>query len=602
MASKKRKKKEREKKYSGFDIARFVILGTNLVVEGVSLVFFSAYTKYLVDTYEKYYQMGYEIGVAGIVISALFVAATITGLVMTKLKKHGVLFTELLLKIGLFCIFIAVVVSGEDTGHSPRNAFIIIGALSILFAVWAFSISFRNVKNQVVTTKGPFKYFDKFDIDQLYKKAEEEYLYLYEKNKEELVEEDKIRIYDNAANEITYFITWLIRRGLIAGKLRKKISEETIEAFNNKTVNPTLFVRNELDFSLTRDDINKNVLFFIDSYLGMPKQKSFVFSHKARAKYFFDYYMYVVPKNEKGQPLRYTFDFSWETYEKLEKVINERYEDALLIESEGRSSTSHDKGSIYSNVFNTEIKVKAIGNVTDEYTERCKAAFDDYSSKLSEELLKEAFKVVKKDVPIEKDYLRGNITPSFMNIFEPKNPEEVAFSVFAAVTDRDNTLLNAFNEKKISNGEEPTTMLQVFIGWIIRNEVLVAVYPIDKECNPWDFERDLSYRKKIVGQFEMVEKQLTVEGMNDPKTEEIAVPSCMVDLIDYYISMMEAMIAEGLADSYKVRPECKSMSDDPYKLVFEARKKDAYDRIVFKDELLICSLRQYSCNSRHIKN
>jgi len=585
MASKKKKQKEKEKKYSGFDIARFVILSIALVIEGILFVVFLGYTRYLIDTYEKYYQMGYEIGVAGIVISALFIAATITGLVMTKLKKHGVLFTELLLKIGLFCIFIAVVVSGEDTGHSPRNAFIIIGALSILFAVWAFSISFRNVKNQVVTTKGPFKYFDKFDIEQLYKKAEEEYLYLYEKNKEDLVEEDKIRIYDNAANEITYFITWLIRRELIAGKLRKKISEETIEAFKNKTVNPTLFVRNELDFSLAREDINQNILFFIDGYLGKPKQKTHIFSHKDRAKYFFDYYMYVVPKNEKGQPLRYTFDFSWETYEKLEKVIDERYEDALLIESEGRSSTSHDKGSIYSNVFNTEIKVKAIGNVTDEYTERCKAAFDDYSSKLSDELLKEAFEVVKKDVPIEKDYLRGNITPSFMNIFEPKNPEEVAFSVFAAVTDRDNTLLNAFNEKKISNGEEPTTMLQVFIGWIIRNEVLVAVYPIDKECNPWDFERDLSYRKKIVGQFEMVEKQLTVEGMNDPKTEEIAVPSCMVDLIDYYISMMEAMIAEGLADSYKVRPECKPMSADPYKLVFEARKKDAYDRIVFKEEL-----------------
>ncbi len=600
MASKKKKQKEREKKYSGFDIARFVILSIALVIEGILFVVFLGYTRYLIDTYEKYYQMGYEIGVAGIVISALFIAATITGLVMTKLKKHGVLFTELLLKIGLFCIFIAVVVSGEDTGHSPRNAFIIIGALSILFAVWAFSISFRNVKNQVVTTKGPFRYFDKFDIDQLYKKAEEEYLYLYEKNKEDLVEEDKIRIYDNAANEITYFITWLIRRGLIVDRLRRKLGEETIEAFKNKTVNPTLLVRNELDFSLAREDINQNILFFIDSYLGKPKQKTHVFSHKDRAKYFFDYYMYVVPKNEKGQPLRYTFDFSWETYEKLEKVINERYEDALLIESEGRSSTSHDKGSIYSNVFNTEIKVKSIGNVTDEYTERCKAAFDDYSSKLSDELLKEAFKVVKKDVPIEKDYLRENLNPTFMNVFEPKNSEEIAFSVFAMVMDRDNTLLNAFNEKKISKGEEPTTMLQVFIGWIIRNEVLVAVYPIDKECNPWDFERDLSYRKKIAGQFEMVEKQLTVEGMIDPKTEEITVPSCMVDLIDYYISMMEAMIAEGLADSYKVRSECKPMSDDPYKLVFEARKKDAYNRIVFKDELTY-SLRQNSCNSRHIK-
>ncbi len=601
MASKKRKQKEREKKYSGFDIARFVILGINLVVEGVSLVVFSGYTKYLIDTYEKYYQMGYEIGVAGIVISALFIAATITGLVMTKLKKHGVLFSELLLKIGLFCIFIAVVVSGEDTGHSPRNAFIIIGALSILAAIWAFAISFRNSKNQVVTTKGLFRYFDKFDIEQLYKKAEEEYLYLYEKNKEELVEEDKIRIYDNAANEITYFITWLIRRGLIAGKLRKKIGEEIIETFNNKTVNPTLFVRNEMDFSLTREDINQNILFFIDGYLGKPKQKTHVFSHKDRAKYFFDYYMYVVPKNEKGQPLRYTFDFSWETYEKLEEVIDERYQYALLVESEGRSSTSHDKGSIYSNVFNSEIKVKAIGDASDEYTERCKAAFDDYSSKLSDELLNEVFKVVKKDVPIEKDYLRENLNPTFMNVFEPKNSEEVAFSVFAMVTDRDNTLLNAFNEKKISKGEEPTTMLQVFIGWIIRNGVLVAVYPIDKECDPWDFDRDLLYRKKIAGRSELVKKQVTVEGINDPKTEEITVPSCMVDLIDYYISMMEAMIAEGLADSYKVKPECKPTSDDPYKLVFEARKKDAYNRIVFKDELTY-SLRQYSCNSRHIKN
>ena len=116
MANKKRKQKEKEKKYSGFDIARFVILSIALVIEGILFVVFWGYTRYLIDTYEKYYQMGYEIGVAGIVISALFIAATITGLVMTKLKKHGVLFTELLLKIGS-----GLLVAEREVQHSTDD-------------------------------------------------------------------------------------------------------------------------------------------------------------------------------------------------------------------------------------------------------------------------------------------------------------------------------------------------------------------------------------------------------------------------------------------------------------------------------------------------
>ena len=444
-----------------------------------------------------------------------------------------------------------------------------------------FNLFKKNNKVKDNRPTGPISRFENFDIDKAYALAEEEYLHLNNKSRENLIEEEKMLIYDNAANEITYFLTWLIRRGLISDKLRKKIDDDTIAAFNDKTANPRLFVRNVMDCTLSKDDIKETIHFFTSWYLGKPAKEDYIFSHKNRVLYIFDYFRTVVPRNEQGFPIRYSFSFSWETYEKLEKVLDESYEYGLLIESEGRSSISHDKGSFYSNVFNTEIKVKAKNNVTDDYIEKCKTSFDEVSSKLYDELMDEACTFINKDVPVTKDYLLSNLKPTYMNIDTPANTDEVAFWIFAYVKDDDNILLNAFN----ANRSEPTTMLQVMIGWTIRNGVLVAVYSIDQSSNPWEFEGDLEYRKKVASQYELIKQPVVVRGIHDPEILEIKIPSILIPIKDYYVSMMEALITEGFADYYTIKPIFNVNSDIPKCLEFEARKMSVYNRLVFSETL-----------------
>lgn len=593
MNNKKNKKKN---KLTTLDIVRYIIFGICLIPEFVILVAISCYDAYLFGNEGQFLHSDYVIAVAITVITAFFLAVTIISLIKTKLKFKGAIVTSISYKLGLFIILLGAVESTEDVARSLPITFVVIGLFSIVIALLCDISVLRNSmkeKKRKLVVKTKAKHFGGYDIDRLYKRAEEEYLHLYNLNPESLMEEDRIRIYDYAANEMTYFLTWLIRKNYISLKLRKKLGNEVISGFQDESLNPTLIMRNVVDYTLRFKDISDNISFFVDAYLTLPNIKREMYSGVYHARYIFDYYRVVVRKNEYGIPIKYCHTFSWDTYNKLERVIDRRFRDICAIISEGRSNPSYKKGSVYSSVYNVDIEVCAKREVQDDYIERCKGTFDDYSFRINDELVKKAYELVKERVP-SREYVRDNLKPSSIDIHAPLEEDE-AYIVYGRL--------------QLPDEEH----FPIIISWVLRKGVLLNVASLGDYILPWDFEADVIYKKKVaekkladalakyrytghrliteevaenlLKEGVLVKEQLVTRGFNDYQTHEVYLPQEIKDIKDYYVSMAEALICEGLADFYICRPEYTNNSLIPTRIRVEAKKMDVYERLVFLDKV-----------------
>lgn len=597
-----------KKKLSKLDITRYIVLGVSFILELFVLVALTSYTLHLKNSDLKFDEER-----TAVIVTALCLLTTIIGLVMTACKKGGVIISEITMKIGLSCFFLGALMKNEDAPPAEKHTFYVMGFIIVSLVIFVhilLRVSSSGIKKTKVKSddSGPVLKFTGFDAKEHLEKSEKEYLYQNNKNKEDLIEEDRIRIFDNASVDITYLVTWLIRRGYISKEFQRRIGEETIEKFQNKDVHPALLVRNVMDYQLTRKDISKNLSFFIDSYLAKNIVKTYIYSHKDEARYIFDYYRTVVPKNENGIPNRFSYKFSWETYDKLEAVLDERYAETLLILSEGRSDTSVDQGDIYSNVYGTNINVKAKKKVKDDYIEKCKAHFDEISANLNEEIMDQASKLICETVQLPKEYISKNLKPSSMYIAVPKNEDEIAYEVFSHLQDPEDKFSSVNLHGENVPGVWPQT--SIFVKWIIRNGILIGVYPLTEGETPWDIEEDLLYRKYITRQTLSVDKNapyikvatneeaeqlcekgllvkdnIITEGFDDLKRTEIYIPTYMKYIKDKYTDMVEALVADGMADYFKIFVEYHNGSVVPDYLRFEARIHDGYDRLVFLEEL-----------------
>ncbi|MBR1773285.1 MAG: hypothetical protein IJ749_05240 [Eubacterium sp.] len=604
------KNNNQKNKLTTLDIVRYIIFGICLIPEFVILVAISCYDAYLFGNEGQFLHSDYVIAVAITVITAFFLAVTIISLIKTKQRFKGAIVTSISYKLGLFIILMGAVESTEDVARSVPVTFAVIGAFSIFIALLCDISVLRNSSNEKkkkLVAKARPKHFDGYDIDRLYKRAEEEYLYLNNLNRENLEEEDRIRIYDYAANEMTYFLTWLIRKDYISSKLRRKLGSEVINGFQEESQNPTIIMRNVIDYKLRFKDISDNINFFADAYLTLPDFKRDMCSSKFMERYIFDYYRNVIRKNENGIPIKYCHTFSWDIYNKLERVIDERFRNLCAVISEGRSNPSYEKGSIYSSVYNMDIKVTAKRDVPDDYIERCKATFDDYSFRINDELVQMVYKLVKKDVP-SLEYVRDNLRPSNIDIFVPMEEDE-AYIVYGRLQLPD-------KEPADHSGDESGSAVEHFpmiLSWVVRKGVLLNVDALGGYILPWDFEADVIYKKKVaekrladalarykysghqsineeivndlVRDGVVVKDQLVTRGFSDYQVCEIYIPEEIKKIKDYYVSMAEALICEGLADYYICKPEYTNNSLIPTKIRVEARKMDVYEKLVFLDKV-----------------
>ena len=145
--------------------------------------------------------------------------------------------------------------------------------------------------------------FTKDKAEWQYQSCLEEYCKLNNKKENEITEKEQ----ECSGLLISYFLTWLINNNFINVE-EADISEDSINKVKERKIKTTEFLCRELDYTLTKDDISKNIIGFVDDYYNNGFYK--------------DYPKYM--EKVSGKNL-FCCEFSWEDYDNIEKIIDNAY-------------------------------------------------------------------------------------------------------------------------------------------------------------------------------------------------------------------------------------------------------------------------------------
>ncbi len=141
-----------------------------------------------------------------------------------------------------------------------------------------------------------------------------------------------------------YFLGWLIRNDHVSESFREAYGPETIQSVRDQSITPVEVYAKYMDYVLSRDDIAPEILPFVDQYYR-DGTREMSFNHSMR-RYFFDYYKTVCSSYDV--PRYYCVDFTWESFERLSKILDRRlYEfrqnfDEKAMENTGERRTFAD--------------------------------------------------------------------------------------------------------------------------------------------------------------------------------------------------------------------------------------------------------------------
>ena len=594
----------KNEKISKLDVARYVLLGICLIPEGVVLVDFLCYFIFYLIPEKGISRVLHEqdADVWCLLAVALFLAITIAGLIRTRRKMKAVLLTGFLMKVAVFLTLMGMLIREDDVSRSVPNTFfgIAIGILVVLFYI------FNSVKETNPKNNKPPKFeaaprridFNGFDVEGARARAREEYLYLHNKNPEQLTSDDNYLIDRYAVGEVAYLVTWLVRKGFVSESFKKKCknsSEINKYFFDNAVVShsdPAVFVLQYLKGNLRRSDVKKEIHFFLDYYVLDPDEKYLRFTHPApdtlmrinadvtRDRYLFDYYRYVVSAPEEDIRVMYCRTFSWERYRIFEKILDDRYKDVVLFISEGRSSRSIDKGILHSNVYNADLKIIIKDGVSDTYLKAICDSFDPDAERITKELCERIGSEILPGQDVSAEDIMGGLSPFELEIFKPISEEEKGYLVTAKIDGLENKYPDHYTKE--TSG--------VIVCWIIRGGVLVSVHPLFGSYTPWDFEETYLYKRRLGrtrDRSELIKVRTVPERFINQPTDYIYMSPEMSEIKNYYDSMIEALMMKGLVDYYDIQVINDEKYDVPRELVIQGHSITNIDKIVISANILL---------------
>ncbi len=542
---------KRDKK---LNLLRYITLGICLAVDTVMMFMSVGLAIYALIAWNEHDTSYWKDQFFFIGLSCFFFAVSLAGIIRTKKKKETVLSTGILMKVGVVTLFMSLLMLLDE--EPSIVAFIAFFLLFLLTGVltayidWVIRNRRPGMKSTIGTMLNPHPYFDLIKAKWLWDAALKEYLKLTGKRHGDLTEEDNVRIYAYAANEITYLFTWIVRRDHISKELREHLGDNVINLLKTGSVNPTEILMQYMDYTLARDDFSDELKAFADVYLLSSSLISECYSHYKCERYIFDYYNMVLKRNDSF-PVKYCHDFSWEKYYHLEVVLEERLRDFIERTVIG---PNYDIRKIkHSSYFGTDIKVVVQESVSDSYVEKVLKEFDELSENGFFGGISQEDGTLIKPKPVR------------LEIYRPKGSES-AFLLLEDMTDmndyvqswvvRGGILLETGDYRSVEN---PWTF-----GNICRYKVKKSLRELEEK--PYSF--DELYEKGLIVSTKLVPDLLTGIAYNDMiKEVTVYLTPEMAEVKDMYDSQLEALFLEGMIDLYISEPYYDQTSVIPVRLM-----------------------------------
>lgn len=498
----------------------------------------------------------------------LVMSITAAGFVRIKRGKKKVIITGLLMKL-LTCWIGFGVIALPMGEVGIAILFILTG---LLLASTPFLASYHNSHKPVRPAYNlePYK-FDSIKAKYSWDSAALEYCRINNRNIAELTEEECDEIYDYAGMDVTYLIIWLAKNDFLSDIAYANGLADQIKEMTQENADPSnLFAC--FDYVLSQDDMSEEILPFISSYYYLheyPFRQSGCYEY-GHGSYLNHYYETI--RNPEHR--LYCIDFSWETYRKLEKKIDESYKYYLR---EYEECNEYPDGEWKWDRLGAKLTVVTAYGVTDEYIQSCINALNSLSEAAIDDIcdrLVGAFDALFDYIPkLEQDKRKvfDYFTPDQMTINAPCGNEPAFIIGGEGELDPEHGIAFSMRGGIILNAGYRADLESDNV-WNRDNELtyLTAKYAIDLDIANIDSEKKV---KELVGAGKLQKVPLVPEAFagNAAVGDSLYLPPTAAEYKRNCDIMIEYLMLNGIpASDYSCELSYREKCIIPYKLYITA--------------------------------
>lgn len=248
---------------------------------------------------------------------------------------------------------------------------------------------------------------DHFKFKNHFEEAVIEYSNIFNKNINKLNKDDYDKIYEYSKMHFAYFLLWLIDRKIVNEKFFEEYSYGLVNNVANHKISPLELLK-KINYSIFTDDelFKNNDCYFVNYIL------------------YRDYYKDYLTEVTKFDNKLYCNDFSYEIYNSIAKIIDNRYLYYVGKSSDFRYEYEYDeirenvREKIFIPLFGQELEVIADSEVSLEYYNRCIQHLHNLPEKLCNKIVLKLHDYLSNwNQDSEFDGIKDN-TMIFKQIFE----------------------------------------------------------------------------------------------------------------------------------------------------------------------------------------
>lgn len=529
-----------------------VILVLEVIVEAILLLAMCSTT----DGYlrEKNVQM-IPYGIVFSLCGCFWLAITMAGFRRYRENQKYILSTGFGMKI-LVAWFGLVSLWVPFYHEHPNYSIVLFICLSILFVAFHRATrekrrenlaKIKKDENHMLLNKPQFQsYKSKWVWDD----AASEYSKWKGKELAEFTDEDNEKIYGYATNPMIYFFSWIVKHNGCSDLFYETYVNGNVELnlIKSEAINPCEFVSAYMDYGWFRDDITSFFLDFVDYYFEGHRYE--------------DDYNYILVQEDKRY---YCHEFSWDTYHKLEKLMDEQYK-FFLFQKEDADATVYEESTLPDVPWHRTkqmLELHVAEDVAQKYVDKCV----EHLNRLSEVVLREICDYIFMNFVIDVNYeaieenhmlILDQLCEGSMHIYTPHG-DEAAF------------ILGFESDIEPEHG----------ISIVIRGDEYTEIgYRMDSS-SPWTYDNDFVYhtkRQRKENQVLVVQPKANESGFRKSMT----VPKIVADRLMYLEEKVVRLVRTNAADTFCIEAYNKNEKDMPEYILVDVKKDGRnvfYERI-----------------------
>jgi hypothetical protein len=286
-------------------------------------------------------------------------AITLGGIVRLKKRKEKFSLIKNILMLPIATVLTVAVAHFTIIDFDEHNlagmVYLIFGLILVGLMHLHLPHKSKNKSKKADTSTPLLPAFTHIKAEWNYEEAAMEYCSLYNKDIEQLTEDEQDKILEYAGNWLAYFIAWLVKHGfyIFDNEIIQQDYEQSI--IDENQTPQGLF--ESTDNCLSMHNIKSDLWKFMTHYFEYP--------HSLIGYYWDDYCEVTLDIGS----INYCVEYSWDIYHKLEKLIDTAFREYTI--KQEADVIEYNGDTFHCDWLDTDINVETLDTVSQEYIQQC---------------------------------------------------------------------------------------------------------------------------------------------------------------------------------------------------------------------------------------